>query len=112
MKGHKGHHHKHPRAEHAKGGQVESAKSGDWDKDESPSETYAGKGSNVEKEAKERKHGGKAKKHLGKMEGKKSEHRADRMPRKSGGRAGSNANPLSSAHAGSAPKGRKGLEMN
>ena len=54
------------------------------------------------------KKGGKV---VGKADGMKSEARADRMPRKSGGRAGSNMNPLSSAHAGTAPKGRK-IEMN
>ena len=79
-------------------------------KDKAPSEVYAGAGSNVAKEAKERKHGGKAKKHVA-MHGSKADHRADRAPRKSGGRAGSNMNPLSSAHHGTAPKGRK-LEMN
>ena len=76
-------------------------------KDKAPSEVYAGAGSNVVKEAKARKSGGKT----CDMEGKKSAHRADRKPRKSGGRAGSNMNPLSSAHAGMAPKGRN-LQMN
>ena len=52
----------------------------------------------------------KAKKHGGKAMGGKSMPRADRMPRKAGGRTGSNMNPLSSAHAGTAPKGRSGLE--
>jgi hypothetical protein len=78
--------------------------------DKAPSEVYAGAGSNVVKEAKERKHGGKAKKHAA-MHGHKSAHRADRAPRKSGGRTGSNMNPLSSAHAGTAPKGRN-MQMN
>ena len=81
MKGHKGHHHRHPRAEHAKGGTV-----GHFDSDASPSDVYAGGKSNVVKEAKERKSGGKAM-------GGKSAMRADRAPRKSGGRAGSNMNP-------------------
>ena len=79
-------------------------------KDMAPSEVYAGAGSNVVKEAKQRKHGGKAKMHA-EMHGSKSEHRADRKPRKAGGRAGSNMNPLSSAHAGTAPKGRN-MQMN
>jgi hypothetical protein len=79
-------------------------------KDKAPSEVYAGAKSNVVKEAKARKHGGSAKKHA-MMEGKKADHRADRAPRKSGGRTGSNMNPLSSAHAGTAPKGRN-MQMN
>lgn len=95
MKGHKGHHHRHPRAEHAKGGTV-----GKFAHDASPSDVYAGGSSNVVKEAKERKSGGKA-------EGMKSMSRMDRSPRKSGGRTGSNMNPLSSAHAGTEPKGHK-----
>ena len=76
-------------------------------KDKAPSDVYAGAGSNVVKEAKARKSGGKA----CAMDGKKSAHRADRAPRKSGGRTGSNMNPLSSAHAGTAPKGRN-MQMN
>lgn len=68
--------------------------------DAAPSEVYAGAGSNVVKEAKERKRGGK-------VDGAKAKHRADRKPRKSGGRAGSNFNPLSSAHAGTEPKAHK-----
>ena len=108
MKGHKGHHHHHgekvkgvhhyhPRAEHARGGKAaegfgkESPADGDKYHDESPLETYEGQKSHVQKEAKERKRGGK-------VDGMKAKHRADRKPRKSGGRTGSNFNPLSSAH--------------
>lgn len=76
-------------------------------KDKAPSDVYAGASSNVVKEAKAKKRGGKA----CDMEGSKSAMHAGRKARKSGGRAGSNMNPLSSAHAGTAPKGRK-LEMN
>lgn len=75
--------------------------------DKAPKEVYAGAGSNVVKEAEQKKRGGKAVK----MHGMKGHDRADRKPRKSGGRAGSNMNPLSSAHHGTAPKGRK-MEMN
>jgi len=119
MKGHKGHHHghvehgvhhKHPRAEHAKGGKAESAHEGDWDHDESPSDVYEGKDSHVVAEAKKRKHGGKAKHHVGMHEGAMAHHRADRKPRKSGGRSGSNMNPLSSAHKGTEPKGHHSYE--
>ena len=119
MKGHKGHHHgvthhgvhhKHPRAEHKKGGKVESAMEGKWDHDESPSEVYAGAGSHVVKEAKQRKHGGKAKHHVGHHEGHHAHHHAGRKPRKSGGRAGADKNPLSSAHHGTEPKAHKSYE--
>ena len=81
MKGHKAHHHahggkahhhEHPRAAHKKGGKVhrshhgaggDAPTEGDWAHDEAPHDAYAGANSNVLKEAKERKHGGKAKKH-------------------------------------------------
>lgn len=89
----------------------ESPMKGNWDKDAAPSDVYAGGSSKVVKEAKERKHGGKAKKHV-EMHGSKAAHRGDRAPRKSGGRAGSNMNPLSSAHSGTPAKGRSKLEMN
>lgn len=86
MKGHK---------KRAYGGVVE--------KDESPKEVYAGAGSNVVKEAEERKHGGKVKakrheaKHLGKIDGGKARLRLDRPGRKRGGRVGADSSPLSSA---------------
>jgi hypothetical protein len=118
MKGHKGHHHgvmhagvhhKHPRAAHKKGGMVESPMEGDWAHDEAPHDVYEGANSEVVKEAKKRKHGGKAKHHLGHVEGHKAHHRADRKPRKAGGRA-SDMNPLSSAHKGMEPKAHKSYE--
>lgn len=56
----------------------------------------------IEGPAAGRKRGGKAVKMHGKMAAK----HAGRKPRKSGGRAGSNMNPLSSAHAGTPAKGR------
>jgi hypothetical protein len=55
--------------------------------------------SNVNDEAEERKRGGM-------VDGKKAKIHAGRKPRKSGGRTGSNMNPLSSAASGEAPKGR------
>lgn len=62
--------------------------------------------SNVNDEAEERKRGGKAmKKHAGKVDGK-AKHHAGRKPRKSGGRASSDANPFTSARHGTPPKGR------
>jgi len=63
-----------------------------------PTEVYAGAGSNVVKEAKERKHGGK-------VDGAKAKMRSDRSARKSGGRVGSNMNPLSSAASGTPAQG-------
>ena len=50
------------------------------------------------------KRGGKA---IGKMKGEKAKAHMGRAPRKSGGRTGSNMNPLSSAAAGTPPKGHK-----
>ena len=41
------------------------------------------------------------------MKGDKAKHHAGRAARKSGGRTGSNMNPLSSAAAGTKPAGRK-----
>ena len=104
MKG-KMHQHKHPRAAHAKGGKAEHPMTGDWAHDEAPSEVYAGAGSNVVKEAKEKKAGGRAKRKHGGMavSGAAAKKRADRSARKSGGRAGSDKNPLSSAASGKEP---------
>ena len=59
--------------------------------------------SNVNDEAEERKRGGKA---VGKVKGMKGKADMGRKPRKSGGRTGSNMNPLSSAAAGTPAKGR------
>ena len=70
--------------------------------DAAPSEVYAGAGSNVVKEAKARKRGGKT---IGKMSGDKAPKRADRMARKSGGSCVDN--PMSSAAKGTPPKGHK-----
>ena len=59
---------------------------------------YSGAGSNVVKEAEEKKHGGRVKKEVEKPEGKKAKHRMDKRPRRaSGGRVGSDKNPFSSA---------------
>lgn len=60
---------------------------------------YDAQGSEVEKEAEEKKHGGKVKKHAdgGKVEGKKPKMRMDRPCRASGGRVGADKAPFSSA---------------
>ena len=78
-----------------------------------------------EKEAEERKHGGRTKrklgghvhhehgkhlahaKHVGHVHGEHHMAHAGRKPRKSGGRAGSEANPFTSALHGTPPKGHK-----
>lgn len=59
--------------------------------------------SNVNDEAEERKRGGKT---VGKVKGKKAKMDMGRSARKSGGRTGSNMNPLSSAAKGSPAPGR------
>lgn len=58
---------------------------------------YSGAGSNVAKEAMEKKRGGSVKE-VEKPEGKKPKHRMDKRPRRaSGGRVGSDKSPFSSA---------------
>lgn len=53
--------------------------------------------SNVAKEAKERKKGGRVSKDSARVEGKMAKMRLDRPGRKSGGRVGCDKSPLSSA---------------
>mgnify|MGYP006271672489 CR=1 FL=1 len=100
MKGHKSYH--HGRKHRATGGVNEAAE--DLGK-KNQRYTYQ---SNVEDEAEERKRGGRAKKHAGKVHGDMAKHHAGRKPRKSGGSVESN--PFSAARKGTPPKGRK-LEM-
>ena len=109
MRGHKGAHHHHSghvshhhsgHVKHhhrKKGGGVEEGVSPE---DKSPSMVYAGRESNVVKEAEKRKKGGRAhKKHGGKVDGHhEHHHRLDRHPRAKGGRTGSEMRPLSAAH--------------
>lgn len=66
---------------------------------------YNAQGSNVEKEAEEKKHGGRVKrKHGGRtkeehrVEGKMAKMHLGRPGRKAGGRVGSDKSPLTSAH--------------
>lgn len=90
----------HSRKKHADGGVI--------DKDTSPTEVYAGKGSHVEHEAEEKKHGGRIKrKHGGRVEGKKPHHLLHRPGRARGGGVGADMRPLSSAHRGTPAKGHK-----
>lgn len=59
---------------------------------------YNAVGSNVEKAAMEKKHGGKVGKEVEAMEGKKAKHRLDKRPRKAGGgKVGADKSPFSSA---------------
>jgi len=61
-------------------------------------EVYSGAGSNVVKEAMEKKRGGMVKKEVEKPEGKKAKMRMDKRPRRaSGGRVGADRSPFSSA---------------
>lgn len=67
---------------------------------------YDAADSNVEKEAEERKKGGRVKKkHEMKMEGEKPKHRLDRPHRAKGGRVSSDQSPFSSARKLSSAKG-------
>lgn len=72
--------------------------------DATPGSVYAGGGSNVVKEAKARKHGGRAKDDMAHGHGAK--HRLDRPARKSGGKVGAEKSPFSAAHNVKSPSGR------
>ena len=124
MKGHKAHHH---RKHHADGGAERGdPKSGDREYEaDLKADPMPYNHGRPQKEAEERKHGGRTKRKTGGMvkhheEGKHMghakhvghvhghmEHHAGRKPRKSGGRTGSNMNPLSSAHSGVLPPHHK-----
>lgn len=67
------------KARHKKAGGGATEPQGKMVDDPAPSEVYAGEGSNVVKEAKQRKKGGK-------VCGPMAEKRMDRKPRKSGGK--------------------------
>jgi hypothetical protein len=93
------HHHYHVVHEkRAKGGVV-------YDNDVKEVKPYNAQGSNVEKEAEERKHGGRLKKRAdgGKVHGEEPKKRMDRRAR--GGRTGSDADPFTSARHVKAPEG-------
>lgn len=78
------------RARHkAEGGKVEP---------ELKPKVYAGEGSEVDKEAMEKKRGGRTKKKAGGMvEGEEKRERLDRPKRKAGGKVGSDHSPFTSA---------------
>ena len=86
----------------ANGGEMDSPKSGtkEYEQDlkrKNMRYTYQSK---VNDEAEERRSGGRAKK-----------AHAGRKARYTGGRAGSDKSPLSSAHAGTSPKGHKTVDI-
>lgn len=121
MKGHKSH-----RKHHAKGGPAAGAK--EWEQDLSHNPEARDNAHKIEGEAEAKKHGGRAKRkhggmvhhevgkhlahahHVGPVHGHKAAHHAGHKPRKSGGKAGSNMNPLSSAHGGTHPRGHHDVE--
>jgi hypothetical protein len=99
MKGHKGHKGRHHKAT---GGVNEASEDMNL---KNQKYTYE---SNVNDEATKRKHGGRTKKHHSMMvDGEHAKHHAGRKPRKSGGRATSDANPFTSARHGTPPKDHK-----
>lgn len=78
----------------------------DWEQDIKDAPDERNNAPKIFGAAKEKKRGGSAK-HMGMVMGANAKGNAGRKPRKSGGRTGSNMNPLSSAHAGTPPKGHK-----
>jgi hypothetical protein len=72
--------------------------------DSSPSDVYAGANSNVVRDAKKRKHGGRTKDVA--AHGHSAAHRLDRPARKSGGKVGAEKSPFSAAHNVKTPSGR------
>ena len=86
----------------AGGGETMSGKKS-WDEDLSDKPRRYTANSKVNSEAEERRRGGKT---VGKAAGMANKANAGRAARKSGGRTGSNMNPLSSAHSGTPAKGR------
>jgi hypothetical protein len=127
MKGHKAHHHAKRKAH---GGDIESPMKGTdeaaMDLRTKPEPRTNAK--HIDDEAEEmhaKKHGGRTKrkhgghvhhehgkhlahaKHVGHVHGEHHTAHAGRKPRKSGGRAGSEANPFTSALHGTPPKGHK-----
>lgn len=111
------------RSKKASGGEADFGKPrDDYKADAKDKPTNYGSSTNVSKETEEKKRGGRAKrksgggvkhlecgedmkhaKHVGNVKGTR-DATAARTPRKSGGRAGSNFSPMSSAHAGTPPR--------
>ena len=102
----KPHHEKHGVIWHGRkdGGRLEGKHDAEEDLEEEP-ETHEKEERDEEAVANERKRGGRAKKHVGKIGGEKHRCHGGRAPRKSGGRA--EASPFSAAHSGTPAPGRK-----
>lgn len=100
------------RHKRASGGGMDSPASGtrEYDEDLRSNPARRDNAPKIEGAAEERKRGGRAKKHMGKMHGD-AMHHAGRKARKSGGRAGSDMNPFSSARKGTSPKGHKTVDI-
>jgi len=129
----------HLRKKHAKGGHAHAVDPDsvtehgvrEWEQDERDTPEARDNAHTIENEAKKKKHGGRAKrksggmvhkhheagkhmahaKHVGTVHGHRHVAHAGRKPRKSGGRAGSDMNPLSSAHKAMPAKWHKDVEM-
>jgi len=111
MKGHKAHHHRKAKADggEAHGDAATGSKEYEEDLSDKPARYNMSK---VENEAEERKAGGRTKKKMvGSVHGLAAKHNAGRKPRKSGGRAGSDMNPFSSARSGTPPKYHKDTQI-
>ena len=92
----------HKMRHRASGGKVADEAKDQKESDGGKPKAYDAQGSNVEKEAEERKRGGKVdkkkeRKRGGKVEGEKPKMRMDRACRKDGGRVGSDKSPFTSA---------------
>lgn len=130
MKGHKAHHHsKHAVHHHhyEKGGKVGEGLKGvpeyEMDIKEVPHARISDKPTEEAKKLKaggraKRKHGGHVMhhhsghvKHVGAVHGAAAHHHAGRKPRKAGGKVGSDASPLSSAHRGKNPPGHMDMDI-
>jgi hypothetical protein len=103
-------HHPHKARHHRKaGGRIGGPKEGDIDKDEAPTDVYAGGSSPTVKEAKKKRGGsvGHHMKHVD-MHGHHAKHRLDRPARKHGGKVGGGAemHPFSAASKVKTPAGR------
>lgn len=114
----------------AKGGEADfGSPVADYKADENSKPERRVNAPKIEGAAEEKKRGGRAKrksggsvkhlekgedmkhaKHVGNVQGSCNTH-AGRAPRKSGGRTGSNFNPMSSAHAGTPPRAHKSTQI-
>ena len=129
----------HLRKKHAKGGHAHNVDpdsvieqgAQEWKQDERDNPEERNIAPKIFGEAKQKKHGGRTKrksggmvhkhheagkhmahaKHVGTVHGHRMVAHAGRKPRKSGGRAGSDMNPLSSAHKGTPAKWHKDAQI-